>query len=290
MSYDLYFTRPRITQSQFFEYFAARQHCEVADAQVCYHNQDTGVYFLVDYNEEEGDPDVIPSVASLTLNYFRPHAFALEAVDEISTFVEHFGFSIHDPQNGGMGDGPFDREGFLKAWNHGNEFGYAAILTGENAPQRVFSYPTERLESIWKWNAAKASVQESLSEDQFVPRVFFMNIGGRVFSAAVWPDAISELVPQVDFLVIGRDELAPKSLFGGKKKDQILVPMRDLMVDLKDFACSDYALPSYKLPTPSVPEFLRVCIRKLKSTGIAGEVVPFDQILNEELVVKHRKG
>src|ERR1041385_5776302 len=119
-----------------------------------------------------------------------------------------------------MGNGPFSKDGFLKAWNHGNEFGYSAILRGDNPPEKVWTLPGARLEAIWKWNFDKAGVQESFAEDRFVPRVFFMNVAARVGSVAVWPDAISELVPEVDFLFIGREELAPRSFFGARRKDQ----------------------------------------------------------------------
>lgn len=285
MSYDLYFTQPRISQEQFREYFNGRRHYEVSESQAIYQNMDTGIYFIIDHNESEGDdPESIPSTASLNLNYYRPHVFGLEAVDEISAFIGHFDFSIHDPQNEGMDDDTFSREGFLKAWNHGNEFGYSAILKGDNAPQQLFVLPGEQLERIWRWNLLKASIQDSFSEDRFVPRVFFMVIGGRAASVAVWPDAISELVPQVDYLIIGRDELAPKTLFGSRKKDQILVPFGELAADLKSYATTDYSLPAYKLPAVRVPESLRHRIRQLKPTGISGEGIPVDQVLNEEIV------
>ena len=291
MSYDLYFSKPCISQEQFREYFSQRPHYEVSDSQVSYQNEDTGVYFLIDYNEaEEEDPDVISSTASLSLNYYRPHVFGLEAADEIQSLIEHFGFSIHDPQNQGMGDEPFTKEGFLRAWNHGNEFGYSAILRGENAPQRLFTFPTNGLESIWRWNLQKTSIQKSLTEDIFVPRIFFMEIAGQVVSAAVWPDAISELIPSVDYLIIGRDELAPKPFFGNRKKDQIIVPMSEFTELLQGYATTDYALPSYKLPSPRVPDSIRERIRKLKTTGITAEGISSDQVLNEEIVNKTKQG
>src|SRR5258707_1150922 len=79
MSYDLYFTKPRITQEQFAAFFRGRRNYEVSDRQCVYENQDTGVYFIIDYNEQNGvDPEMIASTASLSLNYYRPHFFGLE--------------------------------------------------------------------------------------------------------------------------------------------------------------------------------------------------------------------
>ncbi|CAB1083836.1 hypothetical protein D1AOALGA4SA_11370 [Olavius algarvensis Delta 1 endosymbiont] len=291
MSYDLYFTEPKIERDDFIAYFHDRQNYEVSDMQVFYQNEDTGVYFLIDYNESaDEDPEAIESTASLNLNYYRPHFFGLEAVDEISALIDHFQFSIHDPQNAGMADGPFSKEGFLRAWNHGNEFGYSAILQGDNAPDKVWTIPTEQLESIWKWNYKKDAVQESFREDSFVPRVFFMAVGGKVVSVTVWPDAISELIPRVDFLVIDKDELAPRSLFRGRKKDQVLLPFDELAFDFEPYVTSEHSLLAYTLPAPQVPENLRKRIRDLKQTGITGEGISMDQVLNAEIVTKFKKG
>ncbi len=291
MSYDLYFTDPRINRTQFREYFTHRKHYEVSDSQACYQNEDTGVYFLIDHNEgEEEDPEAISSTASLSLNYYRPHIFGLEAADEIAAFIEHFGFSIHDPQNEGMGDGPFSKEGFLRAWNHGNEFGYSAVLLGDNPPETVWSLPGGHLEKIWAWNYRKALVQESFGEDIFVPRVFFMMVAGQVVSAAVWPDAISELIPQVDCLFVGRDELAPRTLFGGRKKDRILLPFSELLSDLEPYETLKYSLPAYQVSAPRAPEHLRKRIRNLKSNDLVGEGIAIDRLLNAEIVSKIKNG
>ena len=287
MSYDIYFTDPRISKEEFQTYFRGRPSYEVSDSQAVYQNEDTGVYFIFDYAEdEEKDPEGTDSVASFTLNYYRPHIFGLEAVDEVGAFIDSFGFAIDDPQNEGMVDGAFSKEGFLKGWNAGNEFGYSSFLRGENPPERVFALPGERLESIWRWNRAKAAVQESFGEDIFVPKVFFMAVSDQVVSVAVWPDAISELIPEVDFLFIGRDELAPKSFLGVRKKDEMLVPFSQLATDLAPYAISEYSLPAYKLPAPEVPENIRDGIRNLRPTGIDGEGIPIDQVLNEEIVAK----
>jgi hypothetical protein len=287
MSYDLYFTKPRINQEQFTAYFSSRPNYEVSDQQSVYQNEDTGVYFIFDYNEPgEDDPDSVDSTVSLSINYWRPHIFGLEAAQEISHVIDHFGFSIQDPQSQGMGDGPFSRDGFLSAWNHGNEFGYSAILRGNNSPEHVWTLPGERIEAIWLWNFHRADVQASIGEDRFVPRIFFMIVNRRVVSVAVWPDAISELIPKVDFLYVGRDELATRSIFGTRKKDHILLPFGDIESDLRPYQCADYSLTAYKLPAPTAPESLRSRIRALKSTGTTGEGLAVDQVLNEELVAK----
>jgi hypothetical protein len=290
MSHDLYFTRPGITQEQFTGYFGQRRHCQVTSRQCVYHNEDTGVYFLIDYEpQNDTDSETPESTESLSLNYCRPHFFGLEAAEEIAAFVEHFGLSIRDPQVDGVEDGPFSKEAFLKAWNHGNELGYAAFLDGEKPLEQVWTLPGARLEAAWRWNFARSRVQEALGEDRFVPRIFFMNVGGRAASIAVWPDAISELVPEVDYLFIQRDELAPKSFLGMRKKDQILVPFEQFKPALEPCHRTGHALAAYELPAPTVPEDLRAQVRALQPTGITGEAIAADQVLNEEIVARFRR-
>jgi hypothetical protein len=283
MSYDLYFIKPRVSNEQFMAYFRTRPNYEVSARQCVYQNKDTGVYFLIDHNTTD-------STASLSLNYYRPHTFGLEAVGEIAAFIEYFGFSIFDPQNEGMGDGPFSKDGFLKAWNHGNEFGYSAILGSDKRPEKVWRAPKERLEEIWRWNFHKPKVQDSFREDIFVPRVFFMIVAGQVASVAVWPDAISELIPQVDYLTIGRDQLAPKPFFGPRTTDQIILPFDEFRSALEPYVTSAYSLRAYKLPSPKAPEGLRSRVRALKASGITGESIPVDQVLTEEIVAKFSGG
>jgi hypothetical protein len=189
-----------------------------------------------------------------------------------------------------MGDGPFSKDGFLKAWNHGNEFGYSAILGSDKRPEKVWRVPKERLEEIWRWNFHKPKVQDSFREDIFVPRVFFMIVAGQVASVAVWPDAISELIPQVDYLTIRRDQLAPKPFFGPRTTDQIILPFDEFRSALEPYVTSAYSLRAYKLPSPKAPEGLRSRVRALKASGITGESIPVDQVLTEEIVAKFSGG
>lgn len=289
MSYDLYFTRPQISQDQFVSYFNGRPNYEVSGQQSVYQNEDTGVYFIFDYTEpDDSDPEDIESTASFNLNFYRPSVFGLEAVDEVSAFVKNFGFSVFDPQNDGMGEGPYSPEAFLRGWNIGNEFGYSAVLRGEGAPEKVWTLPTTTIEDIWRWNRAKIQTQSLFGEDRFVPRIICMSIGGAVRSVAVWPDAISELIPEVDYLFIVRDELAPKPLFGSKKKDQILLPIEQARDVLRLYKTSDYSMPAYSLPAPQVPGSLRKFVSSLKATGITGDGISADQVLNAEIIQKFR--
>ena len=175
MSYDLYFTTPKVSRADFEGYFATRPNYEVANDEAMYGNDDTGVYFSFMHNDgPPEDEDDFDYTVAFNMNYYRPHFFALEAEPEIRAFVDRFSCGVHDDQMDGMGEGAYSREGFLSGWNGGNEFAHRAFLSSEGEPtppDHVWSKPTDELERIWQWNHAKESRQNLIQEDIFIPRI-----------------------------------------------------------------------------------------------------------------------
>jgi len=203
MSYDLFLTpnSTTLTGDQFASYFSARSHYAVNNDQAIYENEDTGVYFSFDYMSDAGGS------VSFNLNYFRPHFFGLEAAPEVAAFISAFNLSIDDPQNDGMGDGPFSMEGFLRGWNAGNRFGYRAILSQDERPE-THVYPSADLERVWRWNSNRLALQDSVGDSLFVPRIMFMRGTDMARAAIVWPDACPIYMPEADIVIVLRDELS----------------------------------------------------------------------------------
>jgi hypothetical protein len=287
MSYDLYFTKPRISREQFETYFAENSLYQVSKGEALFRNRRTGVYFVFRYEDPKAaDDEEIACCASFNLNYYRPHYFGLEAEPEVMKFVERFGFSIHDPQTEGMGDGPYSSDGFLRGWNHGNEFGYSAVLRSERPPEHVWLLPTQRLEAIWRWNCQTETIQAAFREDIFVPTIFFMSVEGKLASTVVWPDAISELIPEVDFLYIGRKVLAPKRLFQREAKDECIIPFAVARSALEPYRTEKYVIAAYHLPAPKAPKEIHEFVRSLRPSSISVQGVAADGVLNQELVEK----
>lgn len=290
MSYDLYFIDPEISLQEFQSYFESRSNYNVENTQAWYANEDTGVYFCFDYSgESEEAPEGHNGNVSFNLNFYRPHFFALEAEPEVRDFVNHFGLMIHDPQMHGMGEGKYDTEGFLRGWNHGNEFGYNAVLNSEAPPEIIHSRSGDELESIWQWNFNRKRIQNTFGEAVFVPRIMFIRIDGSVLTAAVWPDAIPALIPQVDALVIPRYELAPRRLFR-KKEDMCIVAIKKAFPLLEPFRAEGYAMPAFTLSYTAAPVDLSSFVKSLKPNAGQAEGVANDQVLNRELIEKFRKG
>lgn len=283
MSYDLYLDRSTpVIPDEFHAFFSQRPMFRAENGQAFYENEDTGVYFI--FNLATGGEREEPThKVSFNLNYFRPHYFAREAASELAEVIDAFGFEIHDPQNAGMGATPFSEEGFLRGWDHGNEFGYQAVLRSETPPTTVHSRPTAELDAIWRWNRQKSAIQNELGEAVFVPRVFWVLADEKLSSAVVWPDGISELVPSVDLYFIGRDQLAPRRFFR-RQKDTCIVSRSELEQALGPFASAKHSLASRLFKdTPEAAGVRRfvTCLRRseVKTTG-----VPMDQVLNQEIV------
>lgn len=287
MSYDLYFSFPRpVARADVEAWFTKRRHYAVHDSAV-YQNSDTGVYFVFGFQVDGSQPDVLQRIA-FNLNYFRPHVFGLEAEPEVRAFVERFQPQIEDPQTNGMGAGPYSGERFLAGWNTGNAFGYESILPQQKSQSAFASLPEARFEAIWRWNHALADVQSELGESVFVPRVMMFKVDGALRSVAVWSDGIPTLLPEVDAVLVYRDELAPRPLFGQKAKDHCLIGHERLDGTLTALSDEGYAL---KVRTPTyidVPKSVRSFIGGLSKTAARLEGVAMDGVLSEELVERYR--
>jgi hypothetical protein len=286
MSYDLYLRQDgAFSAKDFLAFFADRPNYQASEKQVAYANETTGVYFFFDLAGEDADP---PHHVAFNLNFYRPHFFGLEAAAELSAVVERFSFQIHDPQNAGMGDGPFSVEGFLTGWNHGNEFAYQAILTGENVSDSISVRPTAELEAIWRWNFWRDRLQAEQTDDVFVPRIFWGVLDGQFHSMVAWPDAIPSLLPQVDMFIIGRDELAPRR-FLLRSKDTCYVPASVFDELLPLTKREQWSLPCRVAGYDAPPAPLKDLIRGFKSDSRQLSGLGLDSVLNQELVERWRK-
>lgn len=287
MSYDLFF-KPRagtFKSERFAEYFGQRPPYRVEGPQAWYENEDTGVYFVFELQDEAEHEEGEYFPVALNVNFFRPSPFGLEAEPEVKAFVDAFDMAVSDPQIHGMGDGEYSSELFLSGWNHGNEAGYAAILRDPAYRENLISLPTDDLIGAWSWNRARNDLQLELGESKFVPRVMFVLIDGQPATAAVWPDGIPIAVPRVDYFLVPRKELAPRR-FLRRIDDQALISQEHVMPIFRRFAATrtDGTLVLNYVNAPrEIKAFVEgLTSNKREITGVAA-----DKVLNRELVVKY---
>jgi hypothetical protein len=287
VSYDLFF-HPRagtLGASEFSEYFSQRPHYKVEGTEAWYVNEDTGVYFAFTLQTDTDDAEGELHPVTLNINYFRPSFFGLEAEPEVSAFVAAFDLAVSDPQMHGMGDGEYDSKLFLSGWNHGNEFGYSALLRDPANRENLITLPADDLIAAWSWNLARGDLQRKLGEATFVPCIMFLLVDGQPATAAVWPDGIPIAVPRVDYLFVPREKLAPRK-FLLRKKDQAFIPAVQALPILRKFAT---ARPDGTLVMSydRVPQEIKAFVEGLSSNTRQISGVSADKVLDRELVAKY---
>lgn len=282
MSYDLFFTSPKISRDEFEGYFSNYPLYQLNAGQAFYENEITGVYFSFDHAANDDDDLEFSVEASFNANFYRPHFFGLEAAIEVERFVSHFKCQIEDPQNEGMVSNKFTKEGFLKGWNTGNKF--AVNVLGERSKISPEFMPTEKLEKMWRWNYTLSDRERNLVEDIFIPRIIFLKINGVLGTCAVWPDAIPTYVPNVDFLYVPRKECVPQKLFGKSVEDKCIISNADFPDFFQDYSLMVEGMRAFKLPSPKTPGFIKKYVSKLESFEGEIEALAIDTVLNQELL------
>lgn len=287
MSYDLYF-KPRtgaLDKEGMAAYFSSRPNYKVDPPQVWYRNEDTGVYFLFEEQDEKETEGTEYYPVVLNINFFRPSYFVQEAEPEVTAFVREFDLIVSDPQFHGMGEGEYNPELLKSGWNHGNEFGYSALLRDPKSQMNIWSLPSATLLKAWSWNLLRQRLQDNLGETKFVPRVMFAVLDGDVKTVAVWPDGIPIAVPDVDYLIVPREELAPRRLFR-RVEDKTIVALRDALPVLQKHGAVEThgtLVLDYARPTGEIARYVTsLPVDKREARGLAA-----DQVLDRELVVKY---
>jgi hypothetical protein len=285
MSYDLFF-RPRssaVSGEAFLNHFRERPHYKVENGQAWYQNEDTGVYFAFEHGDA-GESDEPQEPFSFNINFFRPSYFILEAEPEVSALVGRFDFLVSDTQAPGMGDGEYVPQLLISGWQHGNEFGYSALLTDKEQRPDVASLPAARLHEVWRWNLAREALQKSVGEAQFVPVIMFLRLNETLVTAVVWPDGIPSVLPEVDYLIIQREDLAPRRLFR-RSKHTVFVPWADVHPHIASYHSRNDGV--FDLNYVKCPQEIAAFIRSLDREEPAITGVTADQVLDRELVEKY---
>lgn len=293
MSYDLHL-KPRsglFSQERFLSHFRSRSLYVVQGQQAWYQNEDTGVYFSFEANSVKGEGEGADPAASypvsFNMNFFRPSFFALEAEPELTRVVKEFDFTVLDPQADGMSEGEYEPSRFLSEWRTGNEFGYAAMLRDPSSRTDISSFPTSKLERIWRWNYARSEVQRKLGKSVFVPRIMFFKVGGSLASAVVWTDAIPTAFPDdIDSVVVYLRDLAPRTLF--RRREFLASASWDVIRPLVErFGRSqgDAVVGDYATPPKELVSFLRgLSPRPHDLVGVSADLV-----LDAELVAQYAR-
>jgi hypothetical protein len=284
MSYDLFFRSPQgvIDPGAFESYFSGRLNYSVDLPQAWYQNEETGVYVVFELRQpSDADDSERQCAASLNINYFRPSYFILEAEPEVTAFVKHFGLLVSDPQVDGMGDGEYNPGLLIRGWDHGNAFGYKAVLTDPTNRPDIAHLPSDVLKKSWSWNFQRRALQGKLGDSVFVPKIIYLTVNGEPATAVAWPDGIPIAVPAVDYFIVGRKELAPRK-FLRRLEDHTFVVSAEVLPILERHRARD--LPDFVLEYDRPPTDVVEFVRGLPKVQPEVHGVAPDSMLDRELV------
>jgi hypothetical protein len=292
MSYDLYLSSPTLTREAFAKYFSGRKRYNDA---AFYANEDTGVYFSFEFfqpdqSEDPETPELLRSAhVAFNMNFFRPHAFALEAEPEVTALIAAFDCAIFDPQMEGAGDGAYSRESFFKGWNTGNAFGYRAIA-GERGAGDALVADDGLIERVWLWNYNRAGAQQAFGEAAFLPRISWAKSkrdGGAV-TYGVWGEGVLMAFPEcASHALLAREK---RGFFAGKGMEAKLVPLDEVA---RWPGCAWRDTPQGRLllapeRAPPSAQVLKSFTGSFAGLEAAAKPVAFDHVLNASLIAQAR--
>lgn len=252
MSHDLFFYRP---EKQSFDiesvadFFRNRLYFKkpkmLKDGfQIWYEHPNTGVYFSFDYAPPGEDSSIEVSAPldhcntgiTFTLNYIRPSFFAYEAIPEVEAFAETFRLVVLDPQSD-PGDKP-NQPGLIRAddliasWQAGNT---AAVKIHQIQGTPPHYMNAEKTHLWWRYMQRIPELQEQLAQQAFVPEIFLFQrqTEKELFTAVTWTDAIPQVFPQTDYIIIVRQK--PGLLNSLRKPEIGFIAAKSLYRQISDY-------------------------------------------------------
>jgi hypothetical protein len=247
MSFDLFFCwerKGRIDFGSVCSWAEGLGYFDRSQTQLCYRNEETGVYFTLDFQakplEEDEGPEIpegyFDTGLSFNLNFNRPSFFGHEAMPIVEDLAGKLALSAYDPQareSENLLVTKVKANDLLQNWLRCNR---NAILTmiehaGLSTPPQL-----SLKKSMYKWNYSKErkNLQRKYGEGIFVPTLSpVRRIGSnRGELAFVCTQGVPCLVPTSDWVFIGRDR---KAHFWSGKQSEIGVisarRFRELVAD-----------------------------------------------------------
>lgn len=257
MSFDLNFGRPDGTVpsvedlKEYFHRFSLFQvnDVEPVGVQFWYQNEVTGVYCSFSYSPDEVDEELgqfAASGLSFNLNYIRPSFFAYETMPLVQRFCERFDLQVEDLQEDTVEAA--DASHLIHSWRLHNERAVKAMSQEKEDVIEMRYLPEERATEWWRYTTVKQEIEDSLTDDIFVPTVIILESPQkRLFTMIVWTDGIPQFFPPCDSVLVQR---VRKRLFGNKEEIG-LVPFEAVIERIGSYLdVSDLASESVKYLLP----------------------------------------
>lgn len=204
-----------------------------ANGQWWYENEDTGVYFSVEYGPAEDAAEApqgfAPAQIAVNVNFARPHYFGLEVMPLLAAMADDLGCALRDHQGDDQPRAPVASD-LIETWNDGNAMGTQMVI--EHAPDHP-RWNKQAARQWWEYQRVRKELVAALGgEDVFVPAMLLVTLpeNPRVVSVAVWPDGIPLVVPPSELIAGSYDQ---KRLFR-TKRIEMLYRTEDVVQALAD--------------------------------------------------------
>ncbi len=228
MSFDLNFYKKRknnVGTSEMVEFLNTFPMLKSeTENQIVYENKSTGVFCLFEIyesdenkDEEENDfGDLEDTNLCFNINYIRPNFFGIESFEIVEKLVEKFDLFVLDPQAEGEPI-KYKKGELLKSWLKSNE----KISKSYFKEWELNYLELEKSNYSWKFCYNKNELQKRLTDEYFVPNIFYVNKNGtdKVETLCVWSEHIPFVLPKVDFVLIQK---RIKKLFRTKKESGLV--------------------------------------------------------------------
>jgi hypothetical protein len=245
MSFDLYFCSPKSGRIDFDAVAAwAKERGPFVrnPNQLWYSNEDTGVYFSLDFESNEpATPEdarvpegAFDSGLSFNLNFNRPSFFGYEAMPHVEQLARRFDLRVFNPQSNAPDFATeAEAKNLTESWLDHNRRAILTLTEQEPSFPSPPYMPLEHSLYLWRFGIAKAKLKLICGEDLYVPRLAPVHqkdskVVSRAFTCT---QGVPTIVPESEWVFIVRGK---KSFFKPKEKPEVGVISRETFNELFD--------------------------------------------------------
>jgi hypothetical protein len=303
LSFDLYFCSPKGGRVDFDVLTVwAKERGPFArnSDQLWYSNEDTGVYFTLDFerNEPETPEDArVPdgffdSGLSFNLNFNRPSFFAYEAMPFVEQMAKHFGLWVFNPQsNESEVADKVESESLIESWLEHNRRAILTLTQQEPSFSRPLVMPIEQSLYLWRFNRAKRNLSQICADELYVPHLapVHQKDSKTVSRAFTCTQGVPTIVPESEWVFVVRGK---KGFFTPKGKHEVGVVSRDTFNKLLHGRVEALEFLETKVhvirpeSAKKVGDLLKSLERMLDRAEF--EVIGADSFIDIELPIEHR--
>jgi|HubBroStandDraft_6_1064221.scaffolds.fasta_scaffold34843_2 hypothetical protein len=238
MSFDLYFCSPKSGRVDFDAVAAWAQERGPFvrnPHQLWYSNEDTGVYFSLDFepNEPETPEDarvpegVFDSGLSFNLNFNRPSFFGHEAMPYVEQLARRFNLRVFNPQSNAPNFATeAEAKNLTESWLDHNRRAILTLTEQEPSFANSLYMPLEHSLYLWRFRMAKEKLKLICGEELYLPRLTPVHqkdskVVSRAFTCT---QGVPTIVPENEWVFVVRGK---KSFFKPKGKPEVGVIGRE---------------------------------------------------------------